>query len=170
MIYVLYGQPSSGKTTLGQLIAARESIPIENVIDGDALRTSFKNRDYSKQGRIDNIKTANLIATYLHQNGRVDVVVSLVNPFEELRKELRKLNGEKQVLEILLKPNRGDKKEFHVEQFEEGNPDFKFDTNRSVQETWDMIGKEVFGDVGFRPYGKSWFAWRENSKDGNNYK
>ena len=61
-------------------------------------------------GRIDNIKTANLIATYLHQNGRVDVVVSLVNPFEELRKELRKLNGEKQVLEILLKSNRGDKK------------------------------------------------------------
>ena len=83
---------------------------------------------------------------------------------------MRKLNGEKQVLEILLKSNRGDKKEFHVEQFEEGNPDFKFDTNRSVQETWDMIGKEVFGDVGFRPYGKSWFAWRENSKDGSSYK
>ena len=33
-----------------------------------------------------------------------------------------------------------------------------------------MIGKEVFGDVGFRPYGKSWFAWRENSKDGSSYK
>ena len=166
MIYVLYGQPSSGKTTLGQLIAARESVPIQNVIDGDALRTSLKNRDYSIQGRRDNIKAANLIATYLHQIGKRDVVISLVNPFEELRK----LNGEKQVLEILLKSDREDKKEFHVEQFEEGSPDFKFDTSRSVQETWDMIGKEVFGDVGFRPYGKSWFAWRDNSKDGNNYK
>ena len=43
MIIVLFGQPHSGKTTLANSITA------DYYIDGDHLRTMFKNKDYSNQ-------------------------------------------------------------------------------------------------------------------------
>ena len=44
MIYVLYGQPGSGKTTLGKLLAELLDTPF--IIDGDEFRGMFKNIDY----------------------------------------------------------------------------------------------------------------------------
>jgi GTPase SAR1 family protein len=84
MIIVLFGQPHSGKTTLANQIEA------DYYIDGDHLRNMFKNKDYSKQGRINNLNRASDIATYLHYNGN-KVVLSLVYPYREAREYLNSL-------------------------------------------------------------------------------
>ena len=49
MIYVLYGQPASGKTTLGKLLAQELNTPF--VIDGDEFREMFTNKNYGREGR-----------------------------------------------------------------------------------------------------------------------
>ena len=84
MVIVLFGQPCSGKTTLANQIQA------DYYIDGDHLRNMFKNKDYSRQGRISNLNRASDIATYLHYNGN-KVVLSLVYPYKEARDYLNSL-------------------------------------------------------------------------------
>ena len=65
MIYVLYGQPGSGKTTLGKLLASHLDTPF--IIDGDEFREMFTNTNYDREGREENIKNANAVATYLNK-------------------------------------------------------------------------------------------------------
>ena len=84
MVIVLFGQHCSGKTTLANQIEA------DYYIDGDHLRTMFKNTNYSRQGRINNLNRASDIATYLHYNGN-KVVLSLVYPYQEARDYLNSL-------------------------------------------------------------------------------
>ena len=57
-------------------------------IDGDDLRGLSSNADYSEQGRINNIRTAQSIAIYL-DNKEYDVVVSVVAPYKWLREEFK---------------------------------------------------------------------------------
>ena len=113
MIYVLYGQPASGKTTLGKLLAEHLDTPF--IIDGDEFREMFTNKNYGREGREENIKNANAVATYLNKKGKdgnwkaiyinqpdgwkshpvnkeTHVVMCLVNPYEHLRDELRQNN------------------------------------------------------------------------------
>jgi len=138
MIYVLYGQPESGKTTLGGLLAKHLDTPF--VIDGDEFRAMFTNDNYSRFGREENIKNANGVATYLnkksHPHGHV--VMSLVNPYLSLRKQLRK-NNRGTVMEVCLLSKRENKKEYHVEDFEVGNPEYVISTDREVEETWEQL-------------------------------
>ena len=68
MIYLLYGQPASGKTVLGRMLAA--SLLTTYHIDGDEFRALFSNKDYGKQGRSFNIRSGDgsrpaKIQTYL---------------------------------------------------------------------------------------------------------
>ena len=63
MIFWFTGQPGSGKTTLGK--ALLEKLDDVFHIDGDDLRGLSANVDYSEQGRINNIRTAQSIAMYL---------------------------------------------------------------------------------------------------------
>ena len=83
MIYVLYGQPGSGKTTLSQLLCTHiQHQPEGNeavIIDGDKFRKLFKQTDYSTTGRENNITAANTVATYISQIQHVDVILALVN-------------------------------------------------------------------------------------------
>lgn len=138
MIYVLYGQPGSGKTTLGNLLAAYHETPF--LIDGDEFRSFFKNKNYGFGGRKKNIRAANAVATYLTQ---VDwlcppVIMTLVNPYKQFRDELKEDN-KNQVLEILLKSTRDLRKEYHVEDFEEGDPDCIMNTDLEVDESWEYL-------------------------------
>lgn len=86
MIFWLTGQPGSGKTTLGKALV--EKLGNAFHIDGDNLRTISNNRDYTKPGRLINIRTAQSIAMYLDTNNQ-DVVVSLIAPYRWLREEFK---------------------------------------------------------------------------------
>jgi adenylylsulfate kinase-like enzyme len=159
MIYLLYGQPASGKTSLGVLLAEHIDTPF--IIDGDEFRGMFKNEDYGFSGRRKNIRAANAVATYLNKKGKdgnwkaiyVDVddgwkshpinkethvVICLVNPYEQFRDELKEDN-EGEVLEVLLKSDRELRKEYHVEDFEEGNPEYTINTDGETQKTWESL-------------------------------
>jgi adenylylsulfate kinase-like enzyme len=114
MIIVLFGQPHSGKTTLAQELVFEELYDFH--IDGDHLRTMFKNTNYSKEGRINNLNRASDIATYLHYNGN-DVVLSLVYPYKEARDYLNSLVPDVKWVYLHYAGERG-REEFHVKDFE----------------------------------------------------
>lgn len=135
MIYVLYGQPASGKTTLGKLLAERLNTLF--LIDGDEFRHMFTNKNYGKEGREENIKNANAVATYLNKKSS-QVVVCLVNPYDYLRKELKN-NNQDQVIEVFLNSKRELRKEYHVEDFEIGNPHYIINTDQETEETWEQL-------------------------------
>ena len=159
MIYVLYGQPASGKTTLGKLLAEHLNTPF--IIDGDEFREMFTNKNYGRAGREENIKNANAVATYLNKKceredwlaiycrqedgikGRPvkegsDVVMCLVNPYQHLREELAN-NNQDRVVEIHLQSTRDLRKDYHVEDFEKGEPDYFLLTDSKVEETWENL-------------------------------
>ena len=161
MIYVLYGQPGSGKTTLGKLLAERLNTPF--TIDGDEFREMFTNKNYGREGREENIRNANAVATYLNKKssqnewvaiycksdggnsiqGRplkigTDVVMCLVNPYERLRKEL-KSNNQNNVTEICLSSSRDLRREYHVGDFEKGTPDCVINTDQETGDSWEYL-------------------------------
>jgi len=136
MIYLLYGQPASGKTVLGRMLAA--SLLTTYHIDGDEFRALFSNNNYGKDGREENIRSANAVATYLNKTQEDDVVLSLVNPYEYLRHEL-KVNNAGQVLEILLTSNRKLRREYHVKDFEIGTPKVTINTDRPAESSFESL-------------------------------
>ena len=91
MIYWLTGQPGSGKTTLaGALKKELESRGFTTVhLDGEALRRSTANFDYSKLGRMENVRKAQALAAKLHASGAF-VIASFVSPFRAQREEFKK--------------------------------------------------------------------------------
>jgi adenylylsulfate kinase len=99
---------------LKHYIELKENTTVFN-IDGDDLREILTNKDYSKQGRENNIKTAHSIARYLANQG-FDVIVSLVSPYRELREEFKSLGN---ITEIYVHTTeiRG-REQFHVEDYE----------------------------------------------------
>jgi adenylylsulfate kinase-like enzyme len=114
MIVVLFGQPNSGKTTLGvELTYFIES----DLIDGDHLREIFNNTDYSYQGRINNLKRASDIATYMDRTMSNDVILSLVYPYKEARDYLNSLVPDVKWVYLHYTGERG-REEFHVKDFE----------------------------------------------------
>ena len=159
MIYVLYGQPASGKTSLGILLADYLNTPF--VIDGDEFREMFKNKNYNRRGREENIKNANAVATYLNKKGKrqdwlaiyckkedglqgrpvkegSDVIMCIVNPYGDLRQELKN-NNQGQVIEVFLQSGRDLRKEYHVKDFEIGDPDYTLRTDSSIEESWKNL-------------------------------
>jgi adenylylsulfate kinase-like enzyme len=130
MIYVLYGQPGSGKTSIGKVLAEWKNTSF--IIDGDEFRDMFANKNYGKEGREENIRNANAVATYLNKRGGHDVILCLVNPYEYLRKELKN-NNKNKVIEIYLHSSRDLRKEYHVKDFEAGSPDVSINTDLSVE-------------------------------------
>jgi len=58
------------------------------LIDGDRWRDITQNKNYTKEGRIDNLKQAFNMALYLEKEGYTPVL-SFVTPYEELRQYLR---------------------------------------------------------------------------------
>jgi adenylylsulfate kinase-like enzyme len=114
MIVVLFGQPHSGKTTLAKKLIVENN---DYHIDGDALRDLFKNKDYSKNGRINNLNRASDIATYLDFTTDKNVVLSLVYPYKEAREYLDSISNNVKWIYLTYNLDRG-REGFHVEDFD----------------------------------------------------
>ena len=99
MIYWLTGQPCAGKTTLAKKLHYIK--PNAFMIDGDDLRDLTTNKDYSINGRVNNVNTAQKIAHYLHNQGK-DVIVALVSPYIDQREDFKKLIGLKNMVEFYV--------------------------------------------------------------------
>ena len=127
MIYWFYGQPGSGKTTLaGTLKEHLELNKHRRVkhIDGDEMRRIFSNTDYSKEGRLKNLRNINNIVRYLDYTGN-DVVVSVVSPYKEVRDEM--LDLDIKFYHIHTNELRG-REDYFVKDFELTESDLKINT------------------------------------------
>jgi adenylylsulfate kinase-like enzyme len=122
MIVVLFGQPHSGKTTLGRLVKQFLQIDKHNWrrdvhhLDGDELRKLYDNTDYSREGRVANLNRASDIAAYLDSKD-LDVVMSLVYPYMEARAYLNALVPNVKWIYLTYEGERG-RENFHVKDFD----------------------------------------------------
>jgi adenylylsulfate kinase len=120
MIYWFTGQPGHGKTVLAKMLKEYIEYNYSHKkvmhIDGDDLREILVNKDYSRQGRENNIRTAQNIALYLDNKG-FDVIVSLVAPYRELREEFKSRRNVEEIY-VHTTETRG-REQFHVEDYEE---------------------------------------------------
>lgn len=118
MIYWFTGQPSHGKTILAKLL--KKELEKNNQVfhvDGDDLRSLTVNQDYSEQGRINNVKTAQNIAHYLHNSG-TDVVVSLVSPYRDQREEFKAILKDKIIEFYVNTTEPRERDHFRVDDYE----------------------------------------------------
>ena len=102
MIYWFTGQPAHGKTILAKKLHRIK--PTAFMIDGDDLRDLTTNKDYSINGRVNNVNTAQKIAHYLHNQGK-DVIVALVAPYVDQREDFKKLIGTENMVEFYVHTN-----------------------------------------------------------------
>ena len=115
MVILLFGQPASGKTTLADKMM-RYMPKLTVRIDGDVWRDITQNKDYSDEGRRNNLKSACQMAKLLDMQGHV-VLMSFVFPFEELRKYLMENTHFIQVF-LSYEGDRG-RNNYFVKNFEE---------------------------------------------------
>jgi adenylylsulfate kinase-like enzyme len=127
MIYLLIGQPGSGKTTMAEMLVKK--LGTETVwIDGDDLRNIFPNTDYSYSGRIRNIEKSFTIARFMSIKGH-NVVISMVCPYRAIREDLKANNEVKEVL--FIRDDHAGREKFHVADFEFPQSDFLTFKNES---------------------------------------
>lgn len=129
MIYWFTGQPGAGKTVLAtklkDLLQTEKRNWRKDVfhIDGDDLRELTLNKDYSEQGRIQNIKNAQILANYLHHN-KCDVVVSVVAPYKLQREEFKRELG-KNIIEFYVHTrSKRERDHFKVDGYEQPEENF----------------------------------------------
>jgi len=111
MITVIFGQPGSGKTTL------EKRIECDIHLDGDDLRSIFKDTNFTYEGRIKNLNRASEIAHYLNSIGK-SVVLSLVYPYKEARDYLNSLTNDIKWVYLEYKNEKRGKEQYHVIDFE----------------------------------------------------
>lgn len=149
MIIVFMGQPTSGKTTLCKAffswIRTKSNFPVRtHYIDGDKLRLIFQNKNYTREGRMENLTLASNISKYEKSLNDI-VVMALVYPYKEAREHLRSL-GENVIFIYLhydKSENRGREK-FWVEDFESplGEPNV-YDINTSERSEDEALREVV---------------------------
>ena len=142
MIYWFTGQPGAGKTTLSKQL--KDYLHPSNImlVDGDDIRDIFQNKDYSENGRRQNIQKAQDIAQFLNAKGN-SVIVSLVSPYKDQRDTFKQNPN---VVEIYVHTDeiRG-REQFHVQNYEPPTENFIEinTTNTTVDECIEKIVKYV---------------------------
>ena len=129
MIIWMTGQPGHGKTTLSDLLKAKldqVNKPVGKMtvqVDGDDLRKLTINKDYSEQGRINNIRNAQMIAEFCHNKG-MDVIVSLVSPYRWLREEFKERMEHFLIEYYITCDEPRERDHFHVDNYEPPEKNF----------------------------------------------
>ena len=146
MITWFTGQPGHGKTTLAQ--ALQHALELKGVrayhLDGDQLRNSTGNSDYSSAGRRSNVDRAQAIARFLHENEQI-VLVSIVAPFKDQREEFKSSLGSA-LLEVYVHASvPREREQNRVHDYEPPTSHFlDLDTSfASVQECVDTITSAI---------------------------
>jgi adenylylsulfate kinase len=141
-IYWFTGQPGAGKTTLAKGLMNRLSLVNFIHVDGDDIRDIFQNKDYSENGRRQNIQKAQDISQFLYAKGN-SVIVSLVSPYKDQRDNFKQNPN---VVEIYVHTDeiRG-REQFHVQNYEQPTENFIEinTTNTTVEECIEKIVKYV---------------------------
>jgi len=92
LIIQLTGLSGSGKTTLSQKVKhllERQNLKVE-IIDGDEYRkTLCKDLGFSKADRCENIRRLGYLA-YEFSRSKDVIIIAAINPYEEIRQELKK--------------------------------------------------------------------------------
>ena len=137
-IYWFTGQPGAGKTTLAKGLMNRLSLVNFIHVDGDDIRDIFQNKDYSENGRRQNIQKAQDISQFLYAKGN-SVIVSLVSPYKDQRDNFKQNPN---VVEIYVHTDeiRG-REQFHVQNYEPPTENFIEinTTNTTVEECIEKI-------------------------------
>ena len=141
-IYWFTGQPGAGKTTLAKGLMNRLSLVNFIHVDGDDIRDIFQNKDYSENGRRQNIQKAQDISQFLYAKGN-SVIVSLVSPYKDQRDNFKQNPN---VVEIYVHTDeiRG-REQFHVQNYEQPTENYIEinTTNTTVEECIEKIVKYV---------------------------
>lgn len=137
MIYLFTGQPGSGKTTLAEALI-KDCADTCLHLDGDELRHFFNNKDYTKEGRSNNVEIVfGMVAFISYKN--FTPVVSMVSPFREYRE---KLKAKYPVTEIYVHTSetRG-REHYFADYYEKPETDFiDIDTtNKTIEECLALI-------------------------------
>jgi adenylylsulfate kinase len=142
-IYWFTGQPGAGKTILSLGLKSYLEEEYQNEIfhiDGDELRMLYKNLNYGREGREENIKRAQDIAKFIHNQG-YDVIVSLVAPYRELRENFKKEMGRNLVEFYVHTTDIRGREHFHTDEYEQPTENFTDinTTNIDVKESLNQI-------------------------------
>lgn len=99
LLIQLTGLSGAGKTSIARLtvpLLEAEGLPAE-IIDGDEYRkTLCKDLGFSKEDRHENIRRLGKLAYSFVGQGKV-AIIAAINPYEEIRNELKELYGAKTV-------------------------------------------------------------------------
>lgn len=140
MIYIITGQPGSGKTTLAKIIITNSEKDFIH-LDGDIIRKIINNEDYSSTGRKQHVKNIFDMARILHHQHK-NVIISMVSPFRELREDLK---NDTAAIEFFTTSNRSIRKEYHVDYYEQPLNNFiKVDTDLlSIEEELQLLRERI---------------------------
>jgi adenylylsulfate kinase-like enzyme len=153
MIVWFTGQPASGKTTLAkELVNGRRSLKLTKLtielgkfvhVDGDELRELFNNKDYSKEGRKNNMEGAINLCRFLEFKGFVPVV-SIVAPYKEVREIIKKSADDFYEIYVHTDEIRG-REHYFVDGYEPPTEEFlDIDTGKhTIEESVDMVWEYI---------------------------
>lgn len=136
MVISLTGQPGSGKSIQSQMLQTYFKDAI--IIDGDDVRKLFDNKDYSINGRMENIKRAYDIAYFLHTKGFV-VILAMMSPFKLLREDLQNKVGKEYYQFYLHTTDIRGREQYHFDEFEIPSANHIDTTNKTIKQTHEEI-------------------------------